>query len=51
MRATGVGPKVREGDLLRGTLLEKKTILVVKEEDTKGPVKHATFDIDVEMTF
>lgn len=47
--AASVGPHVREGDLLRGTLLQEKLVLVVEEKDGKGTVEKALVDVGHEM--
>ena len=49
VRAAGIGPHVREGDLLRRTLLQKKPILVIKEEDGEGSVEKALVDVGHQM--
>ena len=41
MGAAGVRPHVREGDLLRGPLLQEQLVLVVEEEDGEGAVQQA----------
>ena len=45
MGATGVGPEVGEGDLLRGSLLEEQAVLGVEEEDGECAVKQAFVDV------
>lgn len=51
MRTASVGPHVREGDFLRGTLLQEKTLVGVEEEDGKGTVEETSFDVGVQMAF
>jgi hypothetical protein len=45
VRAAGVGPHVGEGDLLRGSLLQKKAVLVVEEEDGESAVQETLLDV------
>lgn len=51
VRTASVGPHVREGDFLRGALLQEKTIVGVEEEDGKGTVEETSFDVGVQMAF
>lgn len=45
MRAAGVGPHVGESDLLRGSLLQQETVLVVEKEDGKGAVQQTLLNV------
>lgn len=43
--AAGVGPHVGESNLLRGSLLQKQTVLVVEEEDGESTVQQALLNV------
>ena len=45
VRAAGVGPHVREGDFLRGALLEEEAVLGVEEEGGEGAVEEAAVNV------
>lgn len=47
VRTASVGPHVREGDFLCGTLLQEETLVRVEEEDGEGAVEEASFDVGV----
>lgn len=49
MGAAGVGPHVREGDLLRGALLEQKAIVGVKQENGESAVEETLVDVGHQM--
>jgi len=51
VRAAGVGPHVREGDLLRGPLLEEKfAVGGAEDEDGEGTVEETFVDVLHKMT-
>mgnify|MGYP007054562521 CR=1 FL=1 len=45
VRTAGVGPQVRESDLLGGALLEQQTLVGVEEEDGEGAVQETLVDV------
>lgn len=49
MRAAGICPHVRKGNLLGGTLLQKQFILRVEEEDRECAVQKPLIDVGHEM--
>jgi len=45
MGAACVGPHIRKGNLLRGALLEEKSVFRIEEEDGKGAVQQTLVDV------
>lgn len=50
VRAACVGPHVREGDLLRRTLLQEQPFVRVEEEDGECAVQEPSIDIGHQVT-
>lgn len=47
--AAGVGPHVREGDLLAGALLEQEALVGIEQENGKGAMKESLIDVGHQM--
>lgn len=49
MRAASVCPHVGERDLFAGTLLKKKTVLRIEQEDAEGSMQETLVDVFHQM--